>query len=99
MHQQFREREERILALEADITKWEQKYLEESTMRQFAMDAAATAAAQRYDDASLQQKNLNEDGRFSEAKAGSVFFNDLLSLQGHDHHQSLSATFTRQQFQ
>lgn len=44
---QLREKEERILALEADITKWEQKYLEESTMRQFAMDAAATAAAQR----------------------------------------------------
>lgn len=43
----LREKEERILALEADITKWEQKYLEESTMRQFAMDAAATAAAQR----------------------------------------------------
>lgn len=48
LQQQLREREERILALEADITKWEQKYLEESTMRQFAMDAAATAAAQRY---------------------------------------------------
>lgn len=49
----LREKEERILALEADITKWEQKYLEESTMRQFAMDAAATAAAQRLVDASL----------------------------------------------
>ena len=48
LQQQFREKEERILALEADITRWEQKYLEESTMRQFAMDAAATAAAQRY---------------------------------------------------
>ncbi|XP_030647395.1 angiomotin-like 2a [Chanos chanos] len=47
LQQQLREREERILALEADITRWEQKYLEESTMRQFAMDAAATAAAQR----------------------------------------------------
>ncbi|CAG5861850.1 unnamed protein product [Menidia menidia] len=45
--QQLREKEERILALEADITKWEQKYLEESTMRQFAMDAAATAATER----------------------------------------------------
>lgn len=50
LQQQFREKEERILALEADITKWEQKYLEESTMRQFAMDVAATAAAQRYDE-------------------------------------------------
>lgn len=47
LEQQLSEKEERILALEADITKWEQKYLEESTMRQFAMDAAATAAAQR----------------------------------------------------
>uniref|UniRef100_A0A3B4B1E1 Angiomotin C-terminal domain-containing protein n=1 Tax=Periophthalmus magnuspinnatus TaxID=409849 RepID=A0A3B4B1E1_9GOBI len=47
LEQQLREKEERILALEADITKWEQKYLEESTMRKFAMDAAATAAAQR----------------------------------------------------
>lgn len=47
LQQQLREREEQVLALEADITRWEQKYLEESTMRQFAMDAAATAAAQR----------------------------------------------------
>ncbi|XP_073674199.1 angiomotin-like protein 1 isoform X1 [Garra rufa] len=43
----LREREERILGLEADMTHWEQKYLEESAMRQFAMEAAATAAAQR----------------------------------------------------
>ncbi|TNM84590.1 hypothetical protein fugu_008768 [Takifugu bimaculatus] len=44
----LREKEERILALEADITKWEQKYLEESVMRQFALDAAASVATQRY---------------------------------------------------
>lgn len=73
MHQQFREREERILALEADITKWEQKYLEESTMRQFAMDAAATAAAQRYDDASLQQKNDTKTADLVKRRRG-VFF-------------------------
>ncbi|KAJ8011283.1 hypothetical protein DPEC_G00056540 [Dallia pectoralis] len=47
LHERLREREERILALEADMVHWEQKYLEESTMRQFAMDVAATAAAQR----------------------------------------------------
>ncbi|KAJ8356990.1 hypothetical protein SKAU_G00197840 [Synaphobranchus kaupii] len=47
LQESLREKEERILALEADMTRWEQKYLEESTMRQFAMDAAATAAAQR----------------------------------------------------
>ncbi|XP_067306157.1 angiomotin-like protein 1 [Pseudorasbora parva] len=43
----LREREERILGLEADMTCWEQKYFEESAMRHFAMEAAATAAAQR----------------------------------------------------
>uniref|UniRef100_A0A3B5LS36 Angiomotin C-terminal domain-containing protein n=1 Tax=Xiphophorus couchianus TaxID=32473 RepID=A0A3B5LS36_9TELE len=43
----LREKEERILALEADMTKWEQKYLEESVMRQFALDAAASVAMQR----------------------------------------------------
>jgi len=43
----LREKEERILALEADMTKWEQKYLEERVMRQFALDAAVTVAAQR----------------------------------------------------
>ncbi|XP_078732365.1 angiomotin-like protein 1 isoform X2 [Lampetra fluviatilis] len=43
----LREKEERVLALEADMMRWEQKYLEESAMRQFAMDAAATAATER----------------------------------------------------
>ncbi|XP_058857120.1 angiomotin-like isoform X2 [Acipenser ruthenus] len=43
----LREKEERILALEADMTKWEQKYLEESVMRQFTLDAAADATTQR----------------------------------------------------
>ncbi|XP_062336469.1 angiomotin-like protein 2b [Osmerus eperlanus] len=47
LQERLREREEHILALEADTVRWEQKYLEESTMRQFAMDVAATAAAQR----------------------------------------------------
>ncbi|XP_043547422.1 angiomotin-like protein 1 isoform X4 [Chiloscyllium plagiosum] len=69
----LREKEERILALEADMTKWEQKYLEERAMRHFAMDAAATAAAQRdtsiinhspnssYNDSSLEVQNWNEE--------------------------------------
>ncbi|XP_009080625.1 PREDICTED: angiomotin-like protein 2, partial [Acanthisitta chloris] len=32
LSEQLREKEEKILALEADMTKWEQKYLEEGTM-------------------------------------------------------------------
>ncbi|XP_067890118.1 angiomotin-like protein 1 isoform X2 [Heterodontus francisci] len=69
----LREKEERILALEADMTKWEQKYLEERAMRHFAMDAAATAAAQRdtniinhspnssYNESSLEARNWKEE--------------------------------------
>ncbi|XP_074072586.1 angiomotin-like protein 1 isoform X2 [Macrotis lagotis] len=58
-----REKEERILALEADMTKWEQKYLEESTIRHFAMNAAATAAAER--DATII--NHSRNGSYSES--------------------------------
>ncbi|XP_071347638.1 angiomotin-like 2a isoform X2 [Trachinotus anak] len=50
LQERLREREERILALEADMVRWEQKYLEESTMRQFAMEVAATAAAQSFNE-------------------------------------------------
>lgn len=69
----LREKEERILALEADMTKWEQKYLEEKAMRHFATDAAATAAAQRdttiinhspnssYNDNSLDAQSWKEE--------------------------------------
>ncbi|XP_061593567.1 angiomotin-like 2a isoform X2 [Cololabis saira] len=77
LQQKLREREERVLALEADITKWEQKYLEESTMRQFAMDAAATAAAQR--DTTI----INH----SPGHSPSSSFNDDLLLPGHRHQE------------
>ncbi|XP_017279060.1 angiomotin-like 2a isoform X2 [Kryptolebias marmoratus] len=75
--QQLREKEERILALEADITKWEQKYLEESTMRQFAMDAAATAAAQR--DTTI----INHSPKHSPNSS----FNEDLHLSSHRHQE------------
>ncbi|XP_014821665.1 PREDICTED: angiomotin-like protein 1 isoform X2 [Calidris pugnax] len=58
-----REKEERILALEADMTKWEQKYLEESTIRHFAMNAAATAATERDTSAPSHSRN----GSYSES--------------------------------
>ncbi|XP_016349198.1 angiomotin-like 2a [Sinocyclocheilus anshuiensis] len=77
LHQQLREREEQVLALEADITRWEQKYLEESTMRQFAMDAAATAAAQR--DTTI----INHSPRHSPNSS----FNENLPSPNHRHQE------------
>ncbi|XP_043926388.1 angiomotin-like protein 2 [Protopterus annectens] len=73
----LREKEERILALEADMTKWEQKYLEESTMRQFAMDAAATAAAQR--DTTI----INHSPRHSPSSS----FNEDLEIANYRHQE------------
>ncbi|KAL3219868.1 hypothetical protein MRX96_005629 [Rhipicephalus microplus] len=37
----LREYEEKIISLENEVAKWEQRYLEESTMRQIAVDAAS----------------------------------------------------------
>ncbi|XP_064455840.1 angiomotin-like protein 1 isoform X2 [Ornithodoros turicata] len=37
----LREYEEKIIALENEVARWEQRYLEESTMRQIAVDAAS----------------------------------------------------------
>lgn len=77
LSEQLREKEEQILALEADMTKWEQKYLEERAMRQFAMDAAATAAAQR--DTTLI--------RHSPQPSPSSSFHEGLLAGGHRHQE------------
>ncbi|KAM8952397.1 angiomotin-like protein 2 isoform 1-T1 [Pelodytes ibericus] len=77
LSEHLREKEEKILALEADMTKWEQKYLEERTMRQFAMDAAATAAAQR--DTTI----INHSPRHSPNNS----FNEDLLMVNHRHQE------------
>ncbi|XP_060090907.1 angiomotin-like protein 1 [Heteronotia binoei] len=58
-----REKDEKILALEADMTKWEQKYLEESTIRHFAMNAVATTVAEKDPSAANHSRN----GSYSES--------------------------------
>lgn len=37
----IREYEEKIISLEAEVTKWEQRYLEESTLRSIEVSAAS----------------------------------------------------------
>ncbi len=41
MKKALRDYEEKIITLEAEVTKWEQKYLEESTMRSIEVSAAS----------------------------------------------------------
>ena len=41
LQRELREKEEKIMILEGEVTKWEQRYLQESAMRQLAIDAAS----------------------------------------------------------
>ncbi|CAG9854916.1 unnamed protein product [Phyllotreta striolata] len=41
LKRKLREKDERIMTLEGECAKWEQRYLEESTLRQAAIDAAS----------------------------------------------------------
>lgn len=41
LRRKLREKDERIMQLESDVEKWEQRYLEESNLRQAAIDAAS----------------------------------------------------------
>lgn len=45
MKRMIREYEEKIITLEAEVSKWEQKYLEESTLRSIEV---SVASAPRY---------------------------------------------------
>ncbi|XP_068122934.1 LOW QUALITY PROTEIN: angiomotin-like protein 1 [Hyperolius riggenbachi] len=60
----LRKKEETILALEADTTKWQQKYLEESAMRHFTMDTVSLAASSNQDSGIL---NHSRTGSHSES--------------------------------
>lgn len=41
LKKRLRERDEKIMRLEGECSKWEQRYLEESALRQAAIDAAS----------------------------------------------------------
>ncbi|XP_072331074.1 angiomotin-like 2a isoform X1 [Scyliorhinus torazame] len=88
----LREKEERILALEADMTKWEQKYLEESTMRQFAMDAAATAATQRDTTIINHSPRHSPNSSFNDGSFGKhVYYECGEVIVSSHHHQEMES--------
>jgi len=41
LKRRLRERDEKIMLLEGDVAKWEQRYIQENTLRQAAIDAAS----------------------------------------------------------
>lgn len=64
--QQMQEKEQRVLELESDILKWEQKFLEETAIRQLAVDAASTPKDARI--AALEQGSAETEKILAEAR-------------------------------
>ncbi|KAG0730429.1 Angiomotin [Chionoecetes opilio] len=67
LQRELREKEERIMILEGEVTKWEQRYLQESAMRQLAIDAASMPKDSKI--AALEKSNHESERSFSQAKA------------------------------
>lgn len=55
----YRDYEEKVVALEGEVARWEQKYLEESALRQMAVDAASVPKDARI--AALERNSLETE--------------------------------------
>ncbi|XP_076056149.1 uncharacterized protein LOC143034093 isoform X2 [Oratosquilla oratoria] len=62
----LREREEKIMVLEGEVTKWEQRYLQESAMRQLAIEAASMPKDAKI--AALEKTSVESERRIAQAK-------------------------------
>ncbi|KAG1687338.1 Activating molecule in BECN1-regulated autophagy protein 1 [Nymphon striatum] len=67
MKKQIRQCEEKIIVLEAEVFKWEQRYLEESAMRQIAIDNAATPKDARI--AALEKTSQESEKMIAESRS------------------------------
>ncbi len=59
LRKRLNENEEKIIRLESERTQWEQRYLEESAMRQVAIDAAAIPKVNEYRRIGLYRTSCN----------------------------------------
>ncbi|KAF7991268.1 hypothetical protein HCN44_002830 [Aphidius gifuensis] len=62
-----RERDEKIMSLEGDVAKWEQRYLEESALRQAAIDAASLPKDAKI--AALEKTSQDAEKMIAEARS------------------------------
>ncbi|XP_011140083.2 uncharacterized protein LOC105183552 isoform X1 [Harpegnathos saltator] len=63
----LRERDEKIMSLEGDVAKWEQRYLEESALRQAAIDAASLPKDAKI--AALEKTSQDAEKLIAEARS------------------------------
>ncbi|XP_012225084.1 serine-rich adhesin for platelets-like [Linepithema humile] len=67
LKRRLRERDEKIMSLEGDVTKWEQRYLEESALRQAAIDAASLPKDAKI--AALEKTSQDAEKLIAEARS------------------------------
>ncbi|PSN51424.1 hypothetical protein C0J52_05439 [Blattella germanica] len=70
LKRKLRERDEKIMRLEGDVAKWEQRYLEESTLRQAAIDAASIPKDAKI--AALEKTSQETEKLIAEARSEKI---------------------------
>ncbi|XP_034938444.1 uncharacterized protein [Chelonus insularis] len=67
LKRRLREKDEKIMSLEGDVAKWEQRYLEESALRQAAIDAASLPKDAKI--AALEKTSQDAEKLIAEARS------------------------------
>ncbi|XP_042204239.1 uncharacterized protein LOC121853912 isoform X1 [Homarus americanus] len=67
LRREIREKDEKIMILEGEVTKWEQRYLQESAMRQLAIDAASMPKDAKI--AALEKTSQESERHIAQAKS------------------------------
>ncbi|XP_014216807.1 uncharacterized protein PFB0145c-like [Copidosoma floridanum] len=67
LKRKLRERDEKVMSLEGDVAKWEQRYLEESALRQAAIDAASLPKDAKI--AALEKTSQDAEKLIAEARS------------------------------
>lgn len=70
LKRQLREREDKIMRLEGEVAKWEQRYLEESALRQAAIDAASIPKDAKI--AALEKTSQETEKLIAEARSEKI---------------------------
>ncbi|CAH2071728.1 unnamed protein product, partial [Iphiclides podalirius] len=78
LRRQLRERDERLLALEGECAKWEQRYLEEAALRQAAVSAASIPKDVKI--AALEKTSAESERLMAEARSEKIRHMDELHL-------------------
>ncbi|RZF38125.1 hypothetical protein LSTR_LSTR005486 [Laodelphax striatellus] len=70
LKRQLREKDEKIMRLEGEVAKWEQRYLEESELRQAAIDAASIPKDAKI--AALEKTSQETEKLIAEARSDKI---------------------------